>query len=78
MLHYNITYQGIKSIYLYCKILIHELAIFNYFRHRSNCTDCFSCVRNRKDEKVFEEEINNDYPKPKAEEGDAPIEEALK
>ena len=38
----------------------------------------FLVVRNRKDEKVFEEQINNDYPKPKAEEGDLPIEEALK
>ncbi len=38
----------------------------------------FLVIRNRKDEKVFEEQINNDYPKPKTEEGDAPIEEALK
>ncbi len=38
----------------------------------------FLVVRNRKDEKVFEEQINNDYLKPTAEEGDAPIEEALK
>ena len=38
----------------------------------------FLVVRNWRDEKLLEDQINNNYPKPKAEEGDAPIEEALK
>lgn len=35
----------------------------------------FLIRRNQKDEKEFEEQINNDYPKAKNEEGDIDIEE---
>lgn len=38
----------------------------------------FLVRRNRKDEKDFEEQLNNDYPKAKDEEGDVDTEEALK
>jgi hypothetical protein len=38
----------------------------------------FLVVRNQKDEKVFEDQINNDYHKTKDEEGDAEIDEATK
>lgn len=37
----------------------------------------FLIVRNVKDEKIFEDQLNNDYTKSK-EEGDAPTEDALK
>ena len=33
----------------------------------------FLIVRNRKDEKEFIQELNNDYPKPKSENGDIEI-----
>ncbi len=35
-------------------------------------------IRNQKDEKQFEQQIKNDYPKTKDEEGDAEIDEVLK
>ena len=35
-------------------------------------------MRNQKDEKQFEQQIKNDYPKVKDEEGDAEIDEVLK
>ncbi|MBK8090043.1 MAG: hypothetical protein IPK31_20180 [Chitinophagaceae bacterium] len=35
-------------------------------------------IRNQKDEKQFEQQIKNDYPKAKDEEGDAEIDEVLK
>lgn len=38
----------------------------------------FLVVRNVKDEKVFEDQLNNDYHKSKEEEGDAEIDEVLK
>jgi flagellar biosynthesis/type III secretory pathway M-ring protein FliF/YscJ len=38
----------------------------------------FLVVRNLKDEKVFEDQLNNDYHKSKEEEGDAEIDEVLK
>ena len=38
----------------------------------------FLVVRNIKDEKKFEEELNNDYRKSKDEEGDAEIDEVMK
>ena len=38
----------------------------------------FLIVRNQKDEKVFEEQLNNDYHKTKEEEGDVEIDEATK
>ena len=38
----------------------------------------FLVLRNIKDEKKFEEQLNNDYHKSKEEEGDAEIDEALK
>lgn len=38
----------------------------------------FLVVRNQKDEKVFEEQINNDYHKTKDEEGDVEIDKVTK
>ena len=38
----------------------------------------FLIVRNQKDEKKFEQQLNDDYPKTKDEEDDAPTEEGLK
>jgi hypothetical protein len=38
----------------------------------------FLVLRNRKDEKDFEEQVNNDYHKTKDEEGDVEIEEVTK
>ena len=38
----------------------------------------FLVKRNNKDEKVFEDEMNNDYHKTKDEEGDAEIDEVMK
>ncbi len=38
----------------------------------------FLVMRNVKDEKKFEQQLNNDYPKSKEEEGDVNIEESLK
>lgn len=38
----------------------------------------FLIVRNQKDEKVFEEQLNNDYHKTKEKEGDVEIDEATK
>lgn len=38
----------------------------------------FLVVRNQKDEKVFEDQINNDYHKTKDEEGDAEIDKVSK
>ncbi len=38
----------------------------------------FLVVRNQKDEKVFEDQINNDYHKTKDEENDAEIDEVTK
>jgi hypothetical protein len=38
----------------------------------------FLIVRNQKDEKVFEDQINNDYHKTKDEEGDVEIDEVTK
>jgi len=38
----------------------------------------FLIVRNIKDEKVFEDQLNNDYHKSKEEEGDAEIDKVLK
>ena len=38
----------------------------------------FLVVRNQKDEKVFEEQIKNDYHKTKDEEGDAEIDKVTK
>jgi len=38
----------------------------------------FLVVRNQKDEKEFEEQVNNDYPKAKDEEGDTEIDEVTK
>ncbi len=38
----------------------------------------FLIKRNTKDEKVFEDQMNNDYHKSKAEEGDAEIDEVMK
>lgn len=38
----------------------------------------FLVLRNRKDEKDFEEQVNNDYPKAKDEEGDVDAEELTK
>jgi len=38
----------------------------------------FLVVRNRKDEKDFEEQVNNDYHKTKDEEGDTNTEEITK
>ena len=38
----------------------------------------FLIVRNRKDEKKFEQHLNDDYRKTKDEEDDAPTEEGLK
>jgi len=38
----------------------------------------FLIVRNQKDEKKFEEQINNDYHKTKDEEGDVEIDEIMK
>ena len=38
----------------------------------------FLVKRNNKDEKVFEDEINNDYHKSKEEEGDAEIDDVMK
>ncbi|MEP7109049.1 MAG: hypothetical protein ABI760_13735 [Ferruginibacter sp.] len=38
----------------------------------------FLVWRNQKDEKGFENQLKNDYPKPKNEEGDIEIEEVLK
>ncbi len=35
----------------------------------------FLVIRNQKDEKDFEKELNNDYPKPRSEEGDIEIDE---
>ncbi len=35
----------------------------------------FLVIRNQKDEKDFEKELNNDYPKPRNEEGDIEIDE---
>jgi len=35
-------------------------------------------VRNKKDEKVLEDQLNNDYPKPQTDEGDIEINEKLK
>lgn len=38
----------------------------------------FLIVRNNKDEKVFEDQLNNDFHKSKEEEGDAEIDEKMK
>jgi hypothetical protein len=38
----------------------------------------FLVRRNNKDEKVFEDQMNNDYHKSKEEEGDAEIDEVMK
>ena len=38
----------------------------------------FLVVRNFKDEKVLEDQIKNDYPKPKENEGDIEIDKELK
>ena len=38
----------------------------------------FLIVRNQKDEKIFEDQINNDYHKTKDEEGDVEIDEVTK
>ena len=38
----------------------------------------FLVVRNQKDEKVFEEQIKNDYHKTKDEEGDAEIDKVIR
>ena len=38
----------------------------------------FLIIRNQKDEKEFERELNNDYPKPGDEEGDIEIDEITK
>jgi flagellar biosynthesis/type III secretory pathway M-ring protein FliF/YscJ len=38
----------------------------------------FLIIRNQKDEKEFEGELNNDYPKPRDEEGDIEIDEITK
>ena len=38
----------------------------------------FLVVRNQKDEKAFENQLNNDYPKAKEEEGDVETDEVLK
>lgn len=38
----------------------------------------FLVMRNQKDEKQLEEQLKNDYPKPKDDEGDIEIEEPLK
>jgi LPXTG-motif cell wall-anchored protein len=38
----------------------------------------FLVIRNRKDEKVFEDQINNDYHKTKDEEGDVETDEITK
>ena len=38
----------------------------------------FLVMRNQKDEKKFEEEMNNDYHKSKDEEGDVDAEETIK
>lgn len=38
----------------------------------------FLVMRNQKDEKEFEEQMNNDYPKSKDEEGDVDAEEIIK
>jgi type II secretory pathway pseudopilin PulG len=38
----------------------------------------FLVVRNQKDEKEFEEQVNNDYHKTKDEEGDVQIDEETK
>lgn len=38
----------------------------------------FLIKRNNKDEKVFEDQMNNDYHKSKEEEGDAEIDEVMK
>ncbi len=38
----------------------------------------FLIVRNQKDEKVFEDQIKNDYHKPKDEEKDAETDEVMK
>jgi uncharacterized protein YoxC len=38
----------------------------------------FLVIRNRKDEKVLEEQLNNDYHKTKEEEGDVEIDELTK
>lgn len=35
-------------------------------------------MRNQKDEKQFEQQVKNDFPKAKDEEGDAEIDEVLK
>ncbi|WP_301922741.1 hypothetical protein [Ferruginibacter sp.] len=35
----------------------------------------FLVVRNQKDEKEFEKELNNDYAKPRSEDGDIEIDE---
>jgi preprotein translocase subunit YajC len=38
----------------------------------------FLVYRNQKDEKNFEKQMNNDFPKSKDEEGDAEIDEVMK
>ena len=38
----------------------------------------FLALRNRKDEKEFEDQLKNDYRKPKDEEGDTEIDEVKK
>ncbi len=38
----------------------------------------FLIVRNQKDEKSFEDQLKQNYPKPKDEEGDIEIDEKLK
>lgn len=35
----------------------------------------FLVVRNQKDKKKFEKKLNNDYPKPRSEDGDIEIDE---
>ena len=38
----------------------------------------FLVIRNQKDERKFEDQLKNDYPKSKDEEGDAEIDKVLK
>ena len=38
----------------------------------------FLIIRNQKDKKVFENQLNNDYPKPKDDESDVETDEVLK
>lgn len=38
----------------------------------------FLVIRNQKDEKQLEDQIKNDYPKPKNDEGDIEVDEVMK